>query len=87
MRDEERNKAHAIIKEAMEKAGIVDGFYGGTMLTGTDISAFQVGIQNRQTYDNIERYQRIVGLMESLKYSLLKAAHDSEEKEEQFLDE
>jgi hypothetical protein len=79
MDDPERDSAHKIIREAMEKAGIVDGFYGGVMLSGKDVSSFQVGIQNRTCYDNVERYQRIVGVMASLKYSLLKTAHDDQE--------
>jgi hypothetical protein len=75
----ERNAAHKIVREAMEKAGVIDGFYGGILITGKDISAFHVGIPDRQCYENIERYQRVVGLMESLKYGLLKETHDKEE--------
>jgi hypothetical protein len=78
---EERDSAHKIIREAMEKAGIVDGFYGGVLLSGKDVSSFQVGIPDRTTYDNVERYQRVVGMVESLKYQLIKSAHESQEDE------
>jgi len=76
---DEREAAHKIIREAMDKAGIVDGFYGGVMLSGKDVSSFTVGIQNRSCYANVERYQRISGMMISLLFQLLRIAHEEQE--------
>ena len=71
----ETDKVHAIIRDAFDKAGIVDGFYSGIMLDGTDVSAFQVGIPNRECYDNIARYHRLLGAVEANKHLLMNSAH------------
>lgn len=70
-----REKAHEILRKAFDEAGIADGFYCGVLLDGTDVSAFHVGRESSLEYSNVERYQRLLGVVESCKYSLLVEAH------------
>jgi len=77
---EQREKAHSILRKAFDEAGIADGFYCGVLMDGTDVSAYSVGRENKAEYSNVERYQRLLGVVESCKYSLLVKAHEKQEK-------
>ena len=77
----QRDRAHEILSRAFDEAGIVDGFYCGITITGADVSAFKVGRDNSVEYSNIERCQRLLGAVESCKYSLLTMAHKEEQAE------
>jgi len=76
---EQRDNAHAILRKAFEDAGIVDCFFCGVFIDGVDVSAFKVGRDNKTEYSNVERYHRLLGVVESCKYSLLVKAHEEME--------
>lgn len=71
----EKEMAHGVIRKAMEDAGIVDGFYCGITLDGTDIGSYQVGNMKFPDYSNVERIQRLIGSVESLKFQMMLSAH------------
>lgn len=77
--EDRRAEAHKIVRDAFEKAGIVDGFYAGILIDGDDISSYTFGNPMRAEYSNIVRYQRLLGCVESCKYMMMKSAHDRAE--------
>jgi hypothetical protein len=76
---EQRERAHTILRKAFDEAGIVDGFYCGVLMDGTDVSAFNVGREGIIEYSNLERYQRLLGIVESCKHLLITQSHESQE--------
>lgn len=73
--------AHRILREAFEKAGIADGFYGGVFYDGKSFSAFTVGIENRECHENVERTQRLIGIVNGVLFDLLNAININTEHE------
>jgi len=65
-----RKAAHETIRKAFDDAGVVDMFYGGVLIDGTEILAFVSGIQDKAEYSNVVRTQRLIGIIESLKFQL-----------------
>jgi len=72
---ENRKNAHEILSKAFVEAGIVDGFYCGVLIDGSDVQAFCVG-HDEFEYSNIIRCQRLIGLVETCKFSLLNQMHN-----------
>ena len=75
----EHKRVHEIIKNAFDEAGIIDGFYCGLLIDGTDISSFSVGIQDKTEYSNMIRFQRLLGVVEQCKHSLLMICYKESE--------
>jgi|WetSurMetagenome_2_1015567.scaffolds.fasta_scaffold1593443_1 hypothetical protein len=65
----ESENAHEIISKAMEDAGIVDGFYGGVLISGYDLYSVRVGSQ-RIEESNSQRYTMLIGIIERLKMEM-----------------
>jgi tmRNA-binding protein len=82
----ERDIAHSVIRKALNDAGVVDAFYCGILIDGTDVSSFTVGRQDSAEYSNVERYQRLLGSVESCKYALLVKAHEEMDEEKPCAD-
>lgn len=68
---DKRQRAHEILRKALDEAGIIDGFVCGVMLDSKDVATFRVGIPERECYENVERFHRLVGLIETNKISMM----------------
>lgn len=78
-----RSEAHEKIRAALDSAGLVDSFYGGVMMDGKDISSYTVGVLDKTEYSNVERVQRIIGIIEALKCQLCGEMNNNTYKETQ----
>jgi hypothetical protein len=54
------------------------------LITGKDVCAFRIG-SGKVEYSNIERYQRLLGLVEQLKFDMMVNYAGSSKKEEEGL--
>jgi hypothetical protein len=65
-----RKEVHKKIRKTFDDTGVVDFFYGGVLIDGTDISAFVSGIQDKTEYSNVGRTQRLIGIIQALNCQL-----------------
>jgi hypothetical protein len=68
--DSLRKAAHEKIRAALDSSGLVDSFYGGVMMSGRDISSYTVGVLDKTEYSNVDRVQRIIGIIQALNCQL-----------------
>jgi hypothetical protein len=71
-----RDRAHAEVRAAMNKAGAADLFYCGVTVDGYDFCGFTIGRRGSLEYSNIERMQRLLGILEINKHALIKGMDD-----------
>jgi hypothetical protein len=74
MKESEMREIHQQIRDTFEKVGIVDVFYVGVAVDGTHFASYRIGTGDFQ-YSNIERLQRMIGAVESLKFQVCIHSH------------
>jgi hypothetical protein len=69
------------LTELLNRAGIVDFFFVGVKIDNSDAMLFGWG-RDKSEYNNAIRYNRLLGLMEDCKFSMMMAARLSDEPKE-----
>lgn len=57
-------------EDIAKELNVVDFFFVGIDMEGKTASLFEYGIQ-RADYSNVERYERLLGAIDSVKFSLM----------------
>ena len=74
-RKTEIDASHAIIRKAMDDAGIVDYCYVGKTLNETPIRAYSIGVFGDKSYSNVQRFYSLFGMMEDMKLNIYQDIH------------